>query len=215
MTDRAGGAIEITDCAPRFLQHGRLFQPMTLLRQVRRIAGNPRVVVRLRPACRYGSGDIATTVGSNHIRYVGSDLTLRLTTDASLTAVLEERAFFLDDAITSMLGADETITENARDLGRTFVERTLHHWRDWVRGLAIPFEWQAAVIRAAITLQAQCLRRHRRDRRGGDDLDSGGPRLGPQLGLSVLLAARRLLRRQRAQPARRHRDDGALPAAIS
>jgi GH15 family glucan-1,4-alpha-glucosidase len=27
------------------------------------------------------------------------------------------------------------------------------HWRLWVRGLSIPFEWQEAVIRAAITLK--------------------------------------------------------------
>ena len=55
--------------------------------------------------------------------------------------------------ITLILGADETVVEDIRDLGRTFVERTLAHWREWVRGLAIPFEWQAAVIRAAITLK--------------------------------------------------------------
>src|SRR5690606_26503628 len=29
----------------------------------------------------------------------------------------------------------------------------LHYWRDWSRYLAIPFEWQDAVIRAAITLK--------------------------------------------------------------
>ena len=37
--------------------------------------------------------------------------------------------------------------------GRRFVEETVKYWRDWVRRLAIPFEWQGAVIRAAITLQ--------------------------------------------------------------
>ena len=34
-----------------------------------------------------------------------------------------------------------------------FVEQTTDYWREWVRNLAIPFEWQDAVIRAAITLQ--------------------------------------------------------------
>jgi hypothetical protein len=100
-----------------------------------------------------GNGRIGALIllGSNHIRYVAPDLTLRLTTDASLTAILEERAFFLDDTVTLLLGADETVTEDIVDVGRAFIERTLAHWRDWVRGLAIPFEWQAAVIRAAIT----------------------------------------------------------------
>ncbi len=41
--DQSGGAIEITDCVPRFVQHGRVFHPMTLVRHIRRITGSPRV----------------------------------------------------------------------------------------------------------------------------------------------------------------------------
>src|SRR5207237_1093933 len=41
--DRAGAGVEITDFAPRFHQYGRLFSPMLLVRQIRRIAGNPRI----------------------------------------------------------------------------------------------------------------------------------------------------------------------------
>ncbi len=44
----------------------------------------------------------------------------------------------------------------------------------------------------------QHVRRHRRDHRGDDDVDSRGAGLRPQLGLPLLLAARQLLRRQRA-----------------
>src|SRR5213076_137538 len=39
------------------------------------------------------------------------------------------------------------------DVGGHFLEDTAAYWREWVRSLAIPFEWQDAVIRAAITLQ--------------------------------------------------------------
>ena len=38
-------------------------------------------------------------------------------------------------------------------MGRHFQNETSEYWRTWVRSLAIPFEWQAAVIRAAITLK--------------------------------------------------------------
>ena len=55
LTDRAGGVVEITDCAPRFEQHGRLHQPTTIARRIRRVAGSPRVVVRLRPMFAYGA----------------------------------------------------------------------------------------------------------------------------------------------------------------
>ena len=153
LTDRAGGVVEITDCVPRFEQHGRLHQPTTIARRIRRVAGSPRVVVRLRPMFAYGRTDPVVTTGSHHIRYVGPDFALRLSTDASLTAILEERPFFVEDTVTLLLGADEPIADHLPALGRHFVEATLAHWREWVRGLAIPYEWQAAVIRAAITLK--------------------------------------------------------------
>jgi GH15 family glucan-1,4-alpha-glucosidase len=110
-------------------------------------------VIRLRPAVDYGRDRPAQTVGSGHIRYVTPGMTLRLTTNASLTTILEERAFFVNEDITLLLGPDETVTTSIADLGRRFVEETVTWWRGWVRRLAIPFEWQSAVIRAAITLQ--------------------------------------------------------------
>jgi len=151
--DNAGGAIEITDCAPRFLQHGRVFHPMSHVRMVKRLAGSPRIRIRLRPAMNYGRAHPTVTVGSAHIRYVLSGLTLRLTTDGSLTSILEERPFFLSDSVTMLLGPDETVPSAVDEIGRRFVEETIKYWHDWVRRLAIPFEWQGAVIRAAITLQ--------------------------------------------------------------
>ena len=151
--DRHGGAVEVTDFAPRFGQYGRLFRPMMLVRRLRRLGGSPRLVLRLRPACDDGAARPATTRGSNHIRYLAPALTLRLTTDASLTAILQETPFFLDDSITLLLGADETVHEAPGEVGRRFFEETAQYWHEWVRILAIPYEWQEAVIRATITLK--------------------------------------------------------------
>ncbi|MFL5554610.1 MAG: glycoside hydrolase family 15 protein [Gemmatimonadaceae bacterium] len=151
--DADGGAIEITDFAPRFRQFGRLFCPTMLVRQVRRIGGSPRIRVRMRPAHDYGCDRPRTTIGSNHIRYYGGPVVLRLTTDASTTAILEENAFFLEDSATLILGPDETVSGAVEEVARHFLDETSWHWREWVRMLAIPFEWQDAVIRAAITLQ--------------------------------------------------------------
>ena len=151
--DRHGGCVEVTDFAPRFRQYGRLFCPMMLVRRIRRIAGNPRIRVRLRPAYGYGRHRTDITCGSNHIRYIGTDLVLRLTTDAAITAIVEENSFFLDDTVTLLLGPDETVQGAVADVGSHFLEDTAGYWREWVRSLAIPFEWQDAVIRAAITLK--------------------------------------------------------------
>ena len=151
--DRHGGAIEITDFAPRFGQYGRMFRPMMLVRRVKRLAGSPRITLRLRLTCDDGAGRPEVTWGSNHIRYVAPTLTLRLTTDASLTALLQETTFLLEDTVTLLLGADETVHEAAGEVSRRFLEETIQYWHEWVRFLGIPYEWQEAVIRAAITLK--------------------------------------------------------------
>ncbi|MBU1237495.1 MAG: glycoside hydrolase family 15 protein [Gammaproteobacteria bacterium] len=151
--DQHGGCIEITDFAPRFGQYGRMFRPMTLVRRLKRLGGSPRLTLRVRPVFGYGTGHPDITWGSHHIRYVMPDLTLRLTTNASITAVLGETPFFLEDSVTLILGPDETVPQGAEEVGRRFLDETTQYWREWVRFLGIPYEWQAAVIRAAITLK--------------------------------------------------------------
>jgi GH15 family glucan-1,4-alpha-glucosidase len=151
--DRHGAGVEMTDFAPRFGQYGRLYRPTTLVRQIKRLSGSPRLTVRLRPACDNGAGEPTITWGSHHIRYVMPDQVLRLTTNASITAVLQERPFFLEDQITLLLGPDETVPESATEVGHRFAEETAQYWREWTRFLSIPYEWQETVIRAAITLK--------------------------------------------------------------
>jgi GH15 family glucan-1,4-alpha-glucosidase len=80
-------------------------------------------------------------------------ITLRVTTDASITALLEERAIMLDHPIALVLGPDETLMDAPGNTAREFLAETQAYWEGWVRGLSIPFEWQEAVIRAAITLK--------------------------------------------------------------
>ncbi len=151
--DKTGGCVEITDFSPRFRQHGRMFCPMMLVRQVRRMTGNPRVRLRVRPATDYGAARAATTSGSNHIRYIATDVVVRLTTDAAITSTMEETAFYLEDSVTLLLGPDETVQGSVGEVGRHLLEETISYWSGWVRHLGIPFEWQDAVIRAAITLE--------------------------------------------------------------
>jgi hypothetical protein len=83
--DRAGGAIAIVDFAPRFLQYGRAFRPIMLVRRVRPLAGAPRISVRLRPRHGFGANALEVMRGSNHIRFISADRPLRLTTDAPLS----------------------------------------------------------------------------------------------------------------------------------
>lgn len=151
--DQHGGAVEVTDFAPRFQQFGRLFCPVMLVRQVRPIAGSPRVRLRIRPQCDYGARRPVITWGSNHVRYVVSDMVLRATTDCSITALLEEMPVVLREPVSIVLGPDETLQGSPAEIYRRFLDDTAAYWRDWVRNLGVPFEWQEQIIRAAITLK--------------------------------------------------------------
>ncbi len=151
--DGADGTVRIIDFAPRFRRFGRMFRPPMLVRRMEPVAGRPRVAVRLRPTFDYGARRAQVTAGSNHIRYYGDASVLRLTTDASINYVLHETEFSLDRPITLLVGADESVTDTPDTLARSFLAETEGYWQTWVRDLNIPFDWQVAVIRAAITLK--------------------------------------------------------------
>ncbi|WP_439606303.1 glycoside hydrolase family 15 protein [Hydrogenophaga sp.] len=151
--DHHGNGLSITDFAPRFLARGRYFRPTQLVRRVHPIKGAPRIRVNLTPRFDWGRQAPTITSGSNHIRYVGDQQTLRLHTDASISHVLAREPFLLTRDLSFLLGPDETLEGGIGDTARHFEQETLAYWRGWSQRLAVPLEWQEAVIRAAITLK--------------------------------------------------------------
>jgi hypothetical protein len=82
LTDHKGAAVKITDFAPRFPNYDRTFRPPQLVRIIEPVAGMPRITIRFRPTSRYGTPMSFKSIGSNHITFRGSDVLVRLTTDA-------------------------------------------------------------------------------------------------------------------------------------
>lgn len=151
--DTAGQSVEVTDFAPRFYNRARFFRPMTLVRRVRVLSGAPRICVRLNLRYDWGASAPTITRGSSHVRYVGTSQSLRLNTDASVTHVLAQTPFVLTKEHSFLLGTDETLNGGVADTARHFEQETRSYWCHWTQRLAIPLEWQSAVIRAAITLK--------------------------------------------------------------
>lgn len=151
--DADGGAVEIVDFAPRCRQFDRHFHPVTFLRRIRPLTGAPRVRLLLRPLVEWGDRTAERTFGSNHVRYLLDGWTLRATTDAPIPMLRDEHAFILDREVNLMLGPDETLTQSVASFLSNQLEQTVKYWREWVRNLSIPPDWQEAVIRAAITLK--------------------------------------------------------------
>jgi GH15 family glucan-1,4-alpha-glucosidase len=151
--DQQGQGIEITDFAPRFTSRDRMFRPLTLIRRIKVLSGTPRIRVVMRPRFDWGRQAPTITQGSHNVRYVGPAQAVRLTTDAPLNYLLSETFFVADRHMNFILGPDETLMGGIEETARLFEQETEGYWRTWVRRLAIPLEWQEAVIRAAITLK--------------------------------------------------------------
>jgi GH15 family glucan-1,4-alpha-glucosidase len=153
LADAQGNRLRVVDFCPRFRARGRTFRPMTIVRMLEPLSGRPVVRVRVRPRFEHGATTPRVTRGSHHLAYHGDAQSIRVTTNASLSAVADESSFVVDSAIAFILGPDQTLEESLETLASSWLEETRDYWQDWVRGLAIPFDWQDAVIRAAISLK--------------------------------------------------------------
>ncbi|HEV2078983.1 MAG TPA: glycoside hydrolase family 15 protein [Allosphingosinicella sp.] len=153
LTDANGAVAEVFDFCPRFQRSGRMYRPTAFVRIVRPVSGAPRIKVGLNPTVNFGARDAERTSGTNHIRFLVKPQPLRLTTDAPVSHLIEGRAFRLEKPLHFFLGPDEPFVGHVGHSLAGMLDETAEDWRGWVRGLAIPLEWQKVVIRSAITLK--------------------------------------------------------------
>jgi GH15 family glucan-1,4-alpha-glucosidase len=153
MTDTKGNAVRVTDFAPRFQNLDRMFRPPQLFRVIEPVAGLPRITIRFRPTHDYGVPLPNLAIGSNHIRYWGGGTQIRLTTDAPLAYVEREASFVLTRPVHMVIGPDEPFAGALAQTAREFADRTRDYWTNWVRRLSLSYDWQEAIIRAAISLK--------------------------------------------------------------
>ncbi|RBP09681.1 GH15 family glucan-1,4-alpha-glucosidase [Roseiarcus fermentans] len=153
LTAEDGASLRVTDFCPRFDRFERPFRPPQVIRRLEPLSGMPRIAIRVRPTHNYGRPTQNAVVGSNHVRYVGGPNVMRLTSDAPLSYILNEITFPLTRPLSLVFGQDEPFLSAIDATTREFLEHTREHWLDWSRNLAAPFEWQADVVRAAITLK--------------------------------------------------------------
>ncbi|MDJ0979007.1 MAG: glycoside hydrolase family 15 protein [Erythrobacter sp.] len=153
LTAKDGSAVQVLDFCPRYERSGRMYRPVAFARILRPLSGNPRVKVILRPTKNYGASLAETTNGTNHVRYLVGPQALRLSTDAPVGYVLDQRSFRIEHDTHFFLGPDEPFFGNLREEVRAMEQKSRKYWQEWVRMLAIPLEWQEEVIRCAITLK--------------------------------------------------------------
>jgi GH15 family glucan-1,4-alpha-glucosidase len=153
LTDQQGNTVRITDFAPRFRNFDRVFRPPQLIRIIEPVSGLPRVTVRFRPTHDYGEPTTQYSIGSNHVRYWGGNNVIRLTTDAPLSFIEREAPFVVTRPLHLVFGTDEPFPGELASTCREFYNRTRDYWMEWIRRLSISYDWQDAIIRAAISLK--------------------------------------------------------------
>ncbi len=183
----------------------------SLVRILRPLAGDPRVRVRCRPIGDYGRATVAVVAGVEPHR---------VHRPACTAPADDERAAHLRRGRAARSCSSATATSSspraaargrARGDRRAFLERTLAYWRQWVKRTRVPRDYQARGDPLGARAQAAPVRGHGRAPRGDDDEPSRASRLGPHVGLPLLLAPRRVLHAQRPRAARPPGRDGAVP----
>ncbi len=150
-TDR--GAFEVIDFCPRFQLNERIFRPPQLFRIVRPLRGIPLVQVSCSPKWSYGQHESTLGFGSHHITYSHANEMLRLSTTAPLTYIREERPFLLKEPHYFVLAYGSPFEAEIGATSESFLSRTIHHWRAWVRSCALPEKHGDEVIRSALCLK--------------------------------------------------------------
>lgn len=153
LTDANRGQIEITDFAPRFETRGRVFRPAQIIRRIRPLSGLPQITIKLTPSDGFSNVPKQAVRGVSHIRFGDNEDAIRVTTNAPIDHLMSGQPFALDGELVFILGPDGTIPEDPVHLANEWERETVEHWESWVRNMNTPPDWQAAVIRAAITLQ--------------------------------------------------------------
>ncbi|RMG65053.1 MAG: glycoside hydrolase family 15 protein [Bacteroidetes bacterium] len=147
------GIFQVVDFAPRFYQYERYYKPLLLARKVIPIAGTPRIRVVCRPRGEYGAKEPEVLFGSSHLRYMGLERQVRLTTNIALNYVADEKAFVLNETKYLALTWGIPLEAALESTINTFYHKTEAYWRKWVKRTSIGYFHQDAVIRSALTLK--------------------------------------------------------------
>jgi GH15 family glucan-1,4-alpha-glucosidase len=150
---KQGGAFEVIDFAPRFMQYERFYKPKMLVRIVRPVTGMPLIQVRCEPRYDYGRTALVPEVRSNHIHFGGAEQPIRLLTNASLNMIVEGRPFVLAKTHYFVLTWGFSVETDLRDLCESYLEKTIAYWQRWVKHCHLPPTHQKPIIRSALCLK--------------------------------------------------------------
>lgn len=147
------GKYRVMDCAPRFFQHERNFKPTMFIRKIEVLEGSPHIKVICKPKGNYGALSPEVVMGSNHIAYMNFDTQVRLTTDISISSIIEEQAFVLDKNRYLIFTYGEPLEAPIKPTAEDFINKTVRYWQGWIKNTYVPDIYQKEIIRSALVLK--------------------------------------------------------------
>ncbi|WP_316798175.1 glycoside hydrolase family 15 protein [Pedobacter frigidisoli] len=147
------GRYRITDFAPRFRLYDRYFKPLLFIRKIEPLEGNPRITIKCQPVCDYGKGKMRSSRGSNHIDYLGCDENIRLSSNVSLTYIIDEKPFVLNETKYLIMTYGQNFEAPIISTAENFLRDTVSYWRLWIKHSSIAGFYQPFVIRSALVLK--------------------------------------------------------------
>lgn len=147
------GRYRITDFAPRFHQYERYFKPLMLIRKIEALEGNPRVKVKCNPVYEYGERELSKVPGSNHIKYMGGEEKMRLTTNIPLSYLFNDQFFVVSEPKYLLFSYGGSFDAPLINTAERFLEETISYWRIWIKHSTIAPFHQEYVIRSALALK--------------------------------------------------------------
>ena len=149
----ADGVYRVTDFAPRFLQYDRYYKPLMLFRKIELVEGNPKIIVKCKPKGAYGEVVPEISAGSNHLRFLGLESMVRLTSNISLTYLLNEESFVLNETKYLALTWGPPLESALQETSENFLTKTSAYWHHWVKSASIGNFFQREGIRSALILK--------------------------------------------------------------
>jgi GH15 family glucan-1,4-alpha-glucosidase len=143
----------VTDFAPRFYKTDRYYRPLMMIRKIERLAGEPRIHVKCEPKGEYGAITPEPSLGSNHIRFLGLNSHVRLTTNISLNYITENRSFVLNETKYLVLTYGPPLEASLEETVENFLTSTTSYWRNWIKTASIVNFYQREAIRSALVLK--------------------------------------------------------------
>ncbi|RYE58695.1 MAG: glycoside hydrolase family 15 protein, partial [Sphingobacteriales bacterium] len=147
------GKYRLTDFAPRFQKNDAHYKPLTLIRKLELLEGNPKIKVVCKPVYDYGREQMVPKLGSDHIDFSVNDERLQLSTNIPLHYVLEETEFVLTETKYFVLTYNQDFEKSLSNTVESYLRKTIAYWRTWIKHSTIAAFNQPLVIRSALVLK--------------------------------------------------------------